>query len=82
MATAQSKSANHRVPALLPVDRYLLTVSQAAARLGVSPKTVWGWLYARKFPAVRLSGRCVRIPSDAIDRMIADSTVPARPEVQ
>jgi len=64
------------------VAAYLLTVPQAAVRLGVSSKCVWNWLYARKLPAVRLSGRCVRIPSDAIDKMIADATTPARPEVQ
>ena len=81
MKTLASTTKPHKVSAVTPIGRCLLTVPEAAGRLGISPKTVWAWLYARRIPAVRLSGRCVRIPSDAVDALIADCTVPARPEV-
>lgn len=82
MRTLQSTITQQNVSPRTPAGRCLLTVPEAAGRLGISPKTAWAWLYARKIPVVRLSGRCVRIPSDAIERLIADCTLPARPEVQ
>jgi excisionase family DNA binding protein len=54
----------------------LLTVPQAAERLGIAQKTCWAWVYARRLPVTRL-GRCVRIPADALNRMIEQATIPA-----
>jgi excisionase family DNA binding protein len=55
----------------------LLTVKQSAEQLGLSPRTVWAWIYERKIEIVRL-GRAVRIQQSAIDGLIDSGTIPAR----
>ena len=55
----------------------LLTVKQAAEELGLSDRTVWAWVYARKLGVVRL-GRCVRIPQSALEELIQVGSVPAK----
>jgi excisionase family DNA binding protein len=82
MSTKQAIKPKTAQQGTAPLDRYLMTVPGAASRLGVSNKCIWNWVYSRKLPVVRLSGRCLRIPSDAIDQLISDSFVPARQEVQ
>lgn len=62
-----------------PSDNQLLTVRAAADRLGIAYKTCWTWVYERKLPVTRM-GRCVRIPSEALESLIDEHTVPARPE--
>jgi len=51
-------------------SRQLLTVAQAANRLGLKPATIRRRILERKIPYVKL-GRAVRIPVEAIDEMIA-----------
>jgi len=58
------------------VKDILLTVPQAALRLGIAEKTCWAWLYSRRLPVTRFGNRCVRISSAALDEMIADATIP------
>jgi excisionase family DNA binding protein len=55
----------------------LLTVNQSAEQLGLSARTVWTWIYARKLEIVRL-GRAVRIPQSSIDELIEAGTIPAK----
>jgi excisionase family DNA binding protein len=55
----------------------LLTVKQSAEQLGLSARTVWAWIYARKLGVVRL-GRAVRIPQTAIDELIEAGSIPAK----
>ncbi len=55
----------------------MLTVREAAEQLGLSPKTVWAWVYSRRLGFVRL-GRSVRIPQTAVDELIDAGTIPAR----
>jgi predicted DNA-binding transcriptional regulator AlpA len=55
----------------------LLSIPQAAARLGIKTKTCWNWVYLRRLPVVRLSRGCVRVSGAALERMIARATVPA-----
>ena len=55
----------------------LLTVPQAAERLGVRPSTVRFWIWQRRIAFVRV-GRCIRIGDETIDALIARGTVPAR----
>lgn len=55
----------------------LLTVKQAADEMGLSARTIWAWVYARKIGVVRL-GRAVRVPQQAIDELIEFGTVPAK----
>jgi len=54
----------------------LLTISDAASRLGMKPATIRFWIWTRKIDYVKV-GRAVRIREDTIDKIVADGTVPA-----
>lgn len=56
---------------------YLLTVRQAAEKLGLRECTIRLWLAQRKLPRVSC-GRSVRIPAVAIEEFIERNTIPAR----
>jgi excisionase family DNA binding protein len=58
-------------------DSQLLSVSQAAERLGLKQSTIRAWLMARRIEFVRL-GRSVRIPQAEVNRLISQGTVPRR----
>ena len=55
----------------------LVDVKQAATLLGLKVSTIRAWLAQRKLPYVRC-GRAIRISREALDRFIAENTVPAR----
>ena len=55
----------------------MLTVRQASDRLGLRESTIRAWIAQRRIGIVRL-GRAVRIPSEELDRLIAENTIPAR----
>jgi len=55
----------------------MLTVAQAADRLGMKPATIRLWIAKRKLAHVKLS-RAVRVPEAEVDRMIRENTIPAR----
>ena len=55
----------------------LLTVKQAADALGLKVATIRAWLLRRKLPRVNC-GRAVRIPADAVEKFIAENTIPVR----
>ena len=55
----------------------LLTVVEAAERLGMKPATIRLWLAKRKLGHVKLS-RAVRVPESEVERMIEEGTIPAR----
>ena len=55
----------------------MLTVHQAAERLGLRDSTVRAWILQRRIGIVRL-GPAVRIPVDEIERLISEGTIPAR----
>ena len=55
----------------------MLTVVEAAKRLGLRPSTIRAWMRMRKIGYVRL-GRAVRILPSEIDRLIEENIVPAR----
>jgi excisionase family DNA binding protein len=62
----------------------LLTVKQAAGRLGVKPGLIYSLVAGRKLRFVRVGngrGR-IRIPSDAIDEYLARATFAPREEHQ
>jgi excisionase family DNA binding protein len=59
-----------------PGDR-LLDVREAAAMLGVSPKTIYQWAYERRIPVVKLFGKALRFRLTTIEKLIADSERPA-----
>jgi excisionase family DNA binding protein len=51
-------------------DRRLYSIEDAAAYLGVSPRSVRGFITAARFPEIRL-GRRVLLDKKALDRWIA-----------
>jgi excisionase family DNA binding protein len=55
----------------------LLTVREASDMLALKPATIRAWLLRRKLPRVNC-GRAVRIPAEAVERFIAENTIPAR----
>jgi len=58
----------------------LLRVEEAADFLNVKPSTIRAWLLRRKLPKVRVGARAVRVPREALEKLIAENTVPARQE--
>ena len=52
-------------------DRLLLTVDEAARRLGIGKTLAWELVWAGVLPSVRL-GRCVRIPLAALEAWITE----------
>lgn len=56
----------------------LLTVPEVAARLQVTPDTVYVWIGERRFPVIRL-GRLVRIAAPDLERFLESRTEAAGP---
>lgn len=55
----------------------MLTPRQVAARLGVSPRTVYLWVEQGRLPHARFSERVLRVPAAAVDAFVAGSMRPA-----
>ena len=55
----------------------MLTVPEAAKRLGLKESTLRFWVWQRKIEHVKV-GRAVRIPERTIAELIARGTVPER----
>ena len=51
-------------------ERLLLTVEEAAQRLGIGKTLAWELVWAGVLPSIRL-GRCVRVPRQALEEWIA-----------
>lgn len=51
-------------------ERLLLTVEEAAERLGIGRTLAWRLVRSGDLPVVRL-GRCVRVPCQALEEWIA-----------
>jgi excisionase family DNA binding protein len=62
-------------------DTKLLTLEQAAERLGMKPVTLRMWASTRRIGRVKL-GRAVRIPEGEITKLIERGLIPALPERQ
>jgi excisionase family DNA binding protein len=58
----------------------MLTVSEAAKRMGVQESTVRAWVMRRRIPHLKI-GRSVRIEEKEVDRLLAQCRVPAKKEV-
>ena len=54
----------------------LLTVEEAALRLGLKPCTIRRWILERRIDYVK-NGRSVRIPQEAVERIITEGFRPA-----
>jgi excisionase family DNA binding protein len=57
---------------------HLLRVEEAAEYLNLKPSTVRAWLLRRKLPCVRVGVRAVRIPLEALEKLVSSNTIPAR----
>lgn len=64
-------------PAPAAKRRALLTIPAAAELLGLSPRTIEDWISQRKISYLKI-GRAVRIDPAEIERILAESTIPAR----
>jgi excisionase family DNA binding protein len=53
----------------------MLTIYQAAQRLGIQPATVRAWIFRREHLDFVKVGRSVRIPEEAVERFIRVNTV-------
>ena len=49
----------------------LLTLREAASRLGISERTLRAWAASGRMPCVRLSSRCVRVDPRDLEKYIA-----------
>ena len=56
----------------------MLNVDEAAKRLGLKKSTLRAWILARRITYVKVGRRSVRIPAEAVEKFIADNTIPAR----
>jgi excisionase family DNA binding protein len=63
-----------------PGSDRLLDVREAAALLGLRPKTLYAWAYKRRIPVVKFFGRrgALRFRLSDVERLIKDSVRPAR----
>jgi excisionase family DNA binding protein len=59
------------------VDESLLTLQEAADKLGISKVTLWRWIKDGKLTAVKLSRRIVYVRKDEIDRFLKTSETTA-----
>jgi excisionase family DNA binding protein len=60
------------------MSQELVKVSDAATRLGLSPKTLYGWIAAKRIEHVRYGDTgTVRIPASEVRRLLRESTVRA-----
>jgi excisionase family DNA binding protein len=62
--------------------RLLLRVDEVAQMIGVSKATAYDLISRKEIPSIRLAGRggrgLLRVPADALQRLIADRTAEAR----
>jgi excisionase family DNA binding protein len=56
--------------------KQLLTIREAAQRLGLREKTLRRWVALRKIEYIKAGARAVRISSSEIDRIIEVGRVP------
>lgn len=62
-------------------SQHRLTIPEAANYLGVQPSTIRQWVWRRRIDTVRI-GRLVRIPRQALDRVVEEGTRPALDRVR
>jgi hypothetical protein len=56
----------------------MLSLAQAAPRLGLKISTMRSWVLLRKISYIKLSPRCIRISAVELEKLIAARTIPAK----
>ncbi len=54
----------------------LLTVKEAAQMLGVSTRTVYGWIKDGRIPSIRLGPKLLRVPLERLMDMMRENGPP------
>jgi excisionase family DNA binding protein len=68
------------MPTLQKVSN-MMSLAQAAERLGVTVNCLRAWIYRRKIAYVKV-GRCVRVSETTVQEIIARGTIPALEDVR
>ena len=58
----------------------LLTVDQAADRLGLKASTIRAWILRRKLGFTKIGAKAIRVPEAEIERLAQAGFVPPAPE--
>jgi len=66
---------SQRQSRLAGIPEPLLTVEDAAAILGIQPRTLYKWAYAGRLPVVKI-GRLTRFRASTIENLIAQGEQP------
>ncbi len=66
------------VPAVIPPDATLLTISEVAVLLRLSVSAIRAWVLQRRIPYIKLQNKAIRFRRADIDALIASSSVPAK----
>jgi excisionase family DNA binding protein len=61
----------------VPSGEKLLTVPQAAERLGLKEGTLRVWMRQRRIARVYVGERAVRVPESEVSRLVSEGLVPA-----
>jgi excisionase family DNA binding protein len=59
-----------------PVE--LISLAEAQQRLGVSNRTLRGWIAEGRIPAYRLGGKILRVRVDELEAFVAAGQLPTR----
>ncbi len=71
-------AADHGTTAQITRRTELLNVTEAARFLAVSPSTLYGWVWQRRIPFVKV-GRAVRFDMADLERFVSQNRIEARP---
>jgi excisionase family DNA binding protein len=67
-----------KTPTAVSGGARLVTVSEAAKRLGLKDKTIRFWIWQRRIEFIKVGSRSVRISEHVIDEIIQQGTVPTQ----
>jgi excisionase family DNA binding protein len=70
---------NATAPNIQAVPHRLMSVPQTALYLGMSPRSIWNWVYTRVIPSIKLGGS-VRIDRNDLDELLLQRKTPALTE--
>lgn len=69
------------MPTVVTTKALLISLPQAADRLGVTVSCLRSWIYRRTISYIKI-GRSVRISEQTIQRIIDRGTIPAQKDMQ